>query len=391
MRKSQKFRVAACVAVSLGAVVTMAAPPVGASPTQHRSATATYEWGDRRTTPGLVHGVIGEIGINAGNYGVMMINANRTVEAWGQSWAPRGVHQLPVVKNVVQLTNGNDDYAALEAPSGISPGTCPKDTSVWTVGLNRGSDLGLGDNKNDTYTTPQRVTTLDGLGVVQVVAASGHMLALTCTGKVYVWGSNGEGTLAMPSNDRAFPKPILNEALSALTHGSSKGVELATGSFSADLLVDGKAYGWGNNRLDQCGCGSTAKIVSTPTPVRQGGVLFTAIHGGGNYVDDGHTVAVDAAGNAYCWGDNQEGQCGVGSTGVLAVPKKVKGLPVVTQGLAGGEYSMFLATDGAVWTCGSNAIGQVGNGSGTNQLTPVRVLNNMTMISAGAGHAVAAN
>jgi len=213
----------------------------------------------------------------------------------------------------------------------------PTDTSVWTVGLNRGSDLGLGDSKRDTYTTPQRVTTLDGLGVVQVVAASGHMLALTCTGKVYVWGSNGEGTLAMPSTDRAFTKPTLNKALSALTHGSSVGVELATGSFSADLLVHGQAYGWGNNRLDQCGCGSTAKFVSTPTPVRQNGVLFTSIYGGGNYVDDGHTVALDAAGHAYCWGDNQEGQCGVGSTGVVAVPTKVHGLPVVTQARAGGS------------------------------------------------------
>jgi len=372
-------------------LVVMATQPVGASPAGNRPATATYEWGDGRTTPGLQHGVVGEIGINAGNYGVMVINADRTVDGWGQSWAPRGVYRLPVVKNVVQLTNGNDDYAALEAPSGITPGTCPTDTSVWTVGLNRGSDLGLGDSKRDTYTTPQRVTTLDGLGVVQVVAASGHMLALTCTGKVYVWGSNGEGTLAMPSTDRAFTKPTLNKALSALTHGSSVGVELATGSFSADLLVHGQAYGWGNNRLDQCGCGSTAKFVSTPTPVRQNGVLFTSIYGGGNYVDDGHTVALDAAGHAYCWGDNQEGQCGVGSTGVVAVPTKVHGLPVVTQARAGGEYSMFLATDGAVWTCGSNALGQVGNGSKANQLTPIPVLDHMTMITAGAGHAVAAN
>jgi hypothetical protein len=391
MKQSLGIRVVACVAVAVGMAATATIRPAGASSIRGQSATATYEWGDGRTTPGLIKGVTGEIGVDAGNYGVMVIDPDRTVEAWGQAWAPRGVYRLPVVSHVVQLADGNDDYAALEAPSGITPGTCPTDTTVWTVGLNRGSDLGLGDTTKDTYTTPQKVTTLDGLGVVQVVAASGHMLALTCRGQVYEWGSNGEGTLAVPIKDHGFSRPTLNVALSRLTGGSAVGVELTTGSFSADLLVRGHAYGWGNNNLDQCGCGSTAKLVTSPTPVRQGGVTFTAIDGGGNYASDGHTLALTADGSTYCWGDNQQGQCGLGSTGVVRTPTRVPGVPAAAQALAGGQYSIFLATDGAVWACGTNARGQVGNGSSANQLTPVRVLSHMTMISAGAGHAVAAN
>jgi hypothetical protein len=377
-------------------VGVLAGPPqagassVGASSTK-AGATATYEFGSGAKAPKLLRQVTGEVGLDAGNYGVMAINANHTVEEWGQPWAPRGFSQVPVLQDVVQLADGNDNYAALEAPPGGTPGVCQTDTSVWTVGLNLGGDLGIGDGKRDTYTTPQRVTTLDGLGVVQVVAASGHMLALTCNGDVYVWGSNEGGVLALSRNSEDFFRPELNTTLTRLTGGSSSGVELTTGSFSADLLVHGQAYGWGNNNRGQCGCGSTAKVVASPIPVTQQGVKFISIDGGGDLTTNGHTLALDAEGNAYCWGDNQQGQCGLGTTGIVTSPTEVPGLPALDQALAGGQYSVFLDSSGSMWTCGDNAKGQVGNGSTSNQLTAVTVLKRMTMVSAGAGHAVAAN
>jgi alpha-tubulin suppressor-like RCC1 family protein len=397
MRHPRGIRAVVRAVVVAGSMVGVlaGAPPAGASSVGASStdagATATYEMGSGAKAPRLLRQVTGEIGIDAGNYGVMAINANHTVEGWGQPWAPRGFSQVPVLKDVVQLADGNDNYAALEAPPGGTPGVCQTDTSVWTVGLNLGGDLGIGDGKRDTYATPQRVTTLDGLGVVQVVAASGHMLALTCNGDVYVWGSNEGGVMALSKNSQDFYRPKLNTTLTRLAGGSSTGVELTTGSFSADLLVRGQAYGWGNNNLGQCGCGSTANEVVSPTPVIQHGVKFNSIDGGGDLTNNGHTLAVDAQGNAYCWGDNQQGQCGMGTTGIVTSPTKVPGLPAIDQALAGGQYSAFLDSSGSMWTCGDNAKGQVGNGSTSNQLTVVSVLKRMTMISAGAGHAVAAN
>ena len=379
---------------AVGVVVTFSAValarPAGATPPPTSPATVTDEWGSGAKQPDVVKGVTGEVGVDAGNYGAVVREADGSVEGWGQSWAPRGVSTLPRLAHVVGMADGNDDYAFLEAPTGISPGVCPSGTSVWTVGLNLGSDLGIGDSSRDTYTTPQEVTALDGLGVVQVVAASGHMLALTCRGDVYVWGSNGEDVLAMPPNEHDFAKPVLNPTLTKLTRGTSVGVELTTGSFSADLLVDGRAYGWGNNNLGQCGCGSSARAVDTPTAVLQDGVAFTSIDGGGDLVDNGHTLALDSHGHAYCWGDSQQGQCGLGTTGIVRSPTRVPGLPTLAQALAGGQYSLFLTTGGSVWTCGDNAKGQIGNGTTTNQLTPVSVLQKITMISAGAGHALAA-
>lgn len=389
MGLSGRMSVIACGLLAAGSMAF--STPAGATSPGGSGSTAIYQWGNARTVPALVRGLTGVVGIDAGNYGDMAIESNGTVEEWGQSWAPKGLSTVPVVRHVVQVVDGNDNYGLLEAPSGITPGTCPTDTSVWTVGLNRGSDLGIGDTSRDTYTTPQQVTTLNGLGVVQIVAASGHMMALTCRGAVYVWGGNPVGVLAMPTSDRIFKKPVLNTTISKLTGGSSSGVQLSTGSFSADILVHGKAYGWGNNNLGQCGCGSSGKAVVTPTPVQQHGVSYTAIDGGGDLADNGHTLALDAAGHAYCWGDNQQGQCGLGSTGLVRAPTQVPGLSALSQVRAGGQYSVFLGGNGSVWTCGYNARGEVGNGSTTNQLTPVHVLAHMRMISAGAGHALAAN
>ncbi len=398
MRHPGAIRATVCAIVVAGSMCSAlagasraGAASTGAASTKTVGATATYEWGSGAKSPKLLRHITGEIGMDAGNYGAMVINANRTVEGWGQSWAPRGDSQVPVLKNVVQIADGNDNYVALEVPPGGSPGVCQTDASVWTVGLNLGGDLGIGDGKRDTYATPQRVTTLDGLGVVKVVAASGHMMALTCKGAIYVWGDDEGGVLAVPKLNEAFVRPVLNTALTRLTGGSSAGVELTTGSFSADLLVHGQAYGWGNNNLGQCGCGSTANIVMAPTKVEQHGVTFASIDGGGDLTTNGHTLALDAAGKAYCWGDDQQGQCGLGTTGIVKSPTEVPGLPVLHQALAGGQYSVFLATSGSVWTCGDNAKGQVGNGSTVNQLKAVTVLKHMTMISAGAGHAVAAN
>jgi alpha-tubulin suppressor-like RCC1 family protein len=332
--------------------------------------TATYEWANGNA-PALVAGVSGEIGIDAGNYGNMVINSNRTVDAWGQTWS-HGLYQVANLQHVVQMVDGNDDYFALEAPFGITPGQCPRDTSVWSI------------NASD-FAAPQSFAKLEAIGVVQLAAAAGQMLALTCTGQVYVWGNNGLGQLAMPISETTFSTPTMNPTLSALTSGTSVGVQVAEGMSFGALLVHGQTYEWGNDQLDQCGCGITANIV-TPHAVLQHGVQFISIDAGGNLGSNGHTLALGAQGDVYCWGDDQQGQCGTGTTGVMASPTRVLGLPALQSALAGGTYSLFLDTKGTVWMCG-----QEGARDYSPKLSPVHVLGRIAMISAGAGHALAAN
>jgi alpha-tubulin suppressor-like RCC1 family protein len=54
----------------------------------------------------------------------------------------------------------------------------------------------------------------------------------------------------------------------------------------------------------------------------------------------------------------------------------------------GGGYSFFLKTDGTLWACGINNFGQLGDGTTTNHLKPVRVMSNVKTMAAGADHSL---
>jgi len=55
---------------------------------------------------------------------------------------------------------------------------------------------------------------------------------------------------------------------------------------------------------------------------------------------------------------------------------------------AGNAHTIALRNDGTVWSWGSNGVGQLGDGSVTERLTPVQVsgLAGVTAIAAGYGH-----
>lgn len=55
---------------------------------------------------------------------------------------------------------------------------------------------------------------------------------------------------------------------------------------------------------------------------------------------------------------------------------------------AGGSHSLSLKTDGSVWAYGSNDYGQLGDGTTAPKTTPVKVLTDVSAISAGYDHSL---
>lgn len=106
-----------------------------------------------------------------------------------------------------------------------------------------------------------------------------------------------------------------------------------------------------------------------------------------------HTCVVTSAGAALCWGSNQRGELGNGSTFTSTSPVAVSGLASGVIVITGGNYFTCALTDtGAAWCWGGGSLGQLGNGVGGDQYTPVAVsglASGLVAIAAGQDHACA--
>lgn len=352
---------------------TISVLPINAAAT----GPSVYEWGRPVATggPGHLPTVTQSSStlstIDAGNYADVLVLSNGTVWGWGVT--SMTLTQVPGVTNVVQRpVDGNGSFTAIEQPGTDS--ACPSSSTVVHWGKDH---------------APSVVTQLNCLNVVQLAEAATHTVALTSTGRVYVWGGEGEA-LGLSPAVKTEKNPTLNPALTALTNGTSSGVIITTGMTSGGILVNGHAWSWGDNQYGQCGCGSTAAVITSPTPVSQGSTLYTSIDQGGNLTNDGHELALTAAGAVWAWGDNARGQLGIGTQVNSNIPVLVTGLPSsIVDVRAGGEHSLALDGAGNVWAWGDNQYGQVGNGTTTNVLPPIEVLSGVTQISAGSFHSLA--
>jgi len=115
---------------------------------------------------------------------------------------------------------------------------------------------------------------------------------------------------------------------------------------------------FGDNHGGQLGNGSR-QYSSTVVDVVGLGVGVTAVTASGD-----HTCAVTSRGGAKCWGYNYGGSLGNGSMTGSAVPVNVVGLTRGVRAIAaGGSFTCALIGVGGVKCWGANDYGRLGNGS----------------------------
>ncbi len=165
--------------------------------------------------------------------------------------------------------------------------------------------------------------------------------------------------------------------------GASLGMVSAGDGQACAVRPDASAWCWGRNDFGQLGNGTTTR---SNVPVRPQGLPAAA-----DISTNGSTTcAVGTDHSLWCWGLDYTGQLGIGSTAKRLVPTRVAG-----SGWTSVSNSWFhtcaVKTDGSLWCWGANSSGQLGDGTTIQRTSPVRVGtgNTWTGVAAGGWHTCA--
>jgi hypothetical protein len=100
-----------------------------------------------------------------------------------------------------------------------------------------------------------------------------------------------------------------------------------------------------------------------------------------------HSLYLGADGSLWAWGSNANGQLGDGTTTDRATPTRI--LTEVANLAAGSYHTLTLKSDGNLWAWGNNESGQLGDGTTTLRATPTLVLDGVDNLAAGSDHTLA--
>ena len=312
-------------------------------------------------------------GVKCWGYGTYGQLGNNASGAFSERTTPVDVHtsssSSTALSGVSAIALGSQSSCALTTDGGVK---------CW--GLNNYGQGGYGTRINrstplDVRTSSSSSTALSGVTAIDI--GGFHSCAVTATGGVKCWGWSGDGQLGDGSSgDNTWSTSPVDVHTSSTSNTPLSGVKaIALGyEHSCALTTAGGVKCWGDNNSGQLGNGSSGSLADRTTPVDVTGLSsgVSAIALGAN-----HSCALTTTGGVKCWGSNYSGQLGNGSSGSSAdrnTPVDVTGLTSGVAAIALGDtHSCALMTTGGVKCWGRGELGQLGNGSTTDRSTPVDV------------------
>lgn len=280
-----------------------------------------------------------------------------------------------VMKVTLQSTE-HRDWAQASVLAGVNT-TCAllSSGSVKCYGGNEKGEIG-NNGTSDMYTTPQNVSGLSS-GVTAISVGAFFNCALLNSDSVQCWGRNQFSQLGAVTTGEVSKVPLTVSGLGSGVTAISSGT-----SHTCALFITGAVKCWGFNQSGQLGDGTTTTRLN---PVTVSGLSsgVTAISAGAD-----HTCALLSTGALKCWGQNSRGALGDGTLSQRNTPVNVSGLSSgVTAVSSGGRYTCAILTTGALKCWGLNDNGVLGDGTSVDKSAPVDVSglsSGVNSVSAGA-------
>ncbi len=280
------------------------------------------------------------------------------------------------------ITDGNNDAEPSWAPDDSYIAfrrSDDGDAEIWLVSR-EGEFTKLTDNTTDDWQPDWRTATETELTDVGDVATGAEFsCALLGSGQVRCWGYGALGQLGNGGTaDSPVPVVVSNAGGTGPLTGAT---QLTSGTNHSCVLVSGgQVRCWGDNDQGQLGDGTTtprSRPVTVTNDAGTGPLTGVAAVSAGEQ----HTCALKSNGQVRCWGDNSTGQLGDGTTTdrlrpvTVSNPNGTGALTDMTQVSAGGFFSCAEKSNSQLRCWGSNFFGQLGDGTTTNRTRPVSVSN----------------
>ena len=287
-----------------------------------------------------------------------------TAWAWGNNMFGQLGDGTVIDRISPVFVKGNISFSDISVGGMHSLGINGSDSSLWAWGDNTYGQFGNNTSGN-SCSSPVLVSCSASL--VQVIAGNTSSYGLDNNGEVWAWGANNYGQLANFTNiDTSIPSLILG------------GIQFSKISVGMDHIIgirssDGSLWAWGYNDKGQLGDGTTN---SRSSPVA---VLSTL-----SFKDVacglGCSIGISED-NVYTWGMDID----IMAPPTLSPVATVMDVSFTNVAVCSNSVSFFgLDTEGAVWSWGWNAYGQLGNNSNDDIFDPVKIIDyGVTDVQAG--------
>ena len=288
--------------------------------------------------------------VQAGQQNACGIRSDGALLCWGDNALARSLHY----GNTPQQIGVATDWQSISL-------------SAWTIiGLRAGLDpFAWGRNFEGAPFPPQDTQIADPKEVLSMASGwsdlrSGNVH--TCGiagGRIYCWGEIGDGQLG---------NGVTTTLMRPTKIGTDQWTALSGSQGECGLRSDGALMCWGNALGLGVGFGNTDPVWA---PTRLGTEAYSAV-AGSNSASAVASCAI-RSGQLVCWGDNSTGELGIGTTGgpqLGPVTVNVANVPSGTQWreVAVGDHTCAITSTGTLWCWGANDSGQLG--TGTTGTTP---------------------
>jgi alpha-tubulin suppressor-like RCC1 family protein len=287
------------------------------------------------SVPVAVSGLTNATGLAGGYNHACALVADGTIRCWGDNGSGQLGHPSTPTGSSVPVSVSSITDAIAFSTGAFHTCAVPADRTLRCWGLNEQGQLGAGTRTNAS--TPVPVSGISG--VVAVAGGAVHTCAVT-NGSVRCWGENEFGQLGDGTNGSSIT--------SVQVAGITDAVAISSGwRHSCAVLANGTVRCWGQNDFGQLGDGTTT---SRNTPVQVSGITGAVGVTAGWWH---HSCAVLNNGTVRCWGVNEWGQFGNGTT-------------------TGSSSPVTMTGTGVTWTSSNPAVATVdatGRATGVSQGT----------------------